>query len=426
MRNIAYDAFDDVSTITTVTISPDNLYYDLINNDNGAFLLDKQKSSIIKFFGNPQITSLTIPEIVFEIGADAFKSFNIKELSLPKSLKRIKSRAFYECQNLETVKLNPESSDIVIEASAFSMCTSLVSFDLSHVTDLLTDVFKGCTKLSDIVSNLDHLTFLGSGCFAGTAIVNITMPDIVSSLEYEEFSGCTSLENVEIIGDIKISAYAFKGCSNLKQIIFHGTIQSLDDANAFTGVDSLKTIYYCSKEAASKPSIQSVVPSSVQVYVISSYPKRRKFFGLSVTYLSDDSCPYLNEDPVPTQTPSPLPTPTKEPVPDPTQTPSPLSTPTKESIPDPTQSSKPTPKPTKSAKPTPKPTDEQSNADSGTAKKQNWFQMHKTLVIIVAVSVAALIIIAVVVFVLLRSTKTKMNETLSDSLLSDMVERPIV
>lgn len=73
----------------------------------------------------------------------------IREIILPGTLTFVGHRAFYRCAYLSSVTL--PASLTFLSDEAFSGCVRLTSVDLSHVTSLGVQVFRGCSSLSDVV-----------------------------------------------------------------------------------------------------------------------------------------------------------------------------------------------------------------------------------------------------------------------------------
>ena len=160
--------------------------------------------------------------------------------------------AFRENENVKTVKL--PSSVTAIERGVFSGCTSLTEITIpSSVTYIESETFSGCTSLSKITIP-SSVTNIGKEAFAGTKwlsdkqkanpyvvingilidvskagtnlnipatvkeiscdipknVVSVTLPSSITSIGDGAFSGCTSLETIEIpetVESMKISSF---------------------------------------------------------------------------------------------------------------------------------------------------------------------------------------------------------------------------
>lgn len=82
--------------------------------------------------------------------ANAFyECSGLREVVLPDTLTAIGHRAFFRCAHLASAALPASVTSLSDEA--FSGCVRLTSVDLSHVTSLGVQVFRGCSSLSDVV-----------------------------------------------------------------------------------------------------------------------------------------------------------------------------------------------------------------------------------------------------------------------------------
>ena len=124
-------------------------------------------------FGNckDNLTSVTIPGSVKEIGMKAFAKQDNLETVIINGSTIIDVQAFYLCPKLKTVVINEGTE--YIYAGAFSMCFSLESVTIADtVTKILGDVFANCTKLKTITIPAS-VEIIGGGCFVGSGFTDI-------------------------------------------------------------------------------------------------------------------------------------------------------------------------------------------------------------------------------------------------------------
>ena len=109
------------------------------------------------------------------------------------------------------------------------------------VTTIGWNAFSGCTSLESVaISN--RVTHIGRGVFSSTSLKNVTIPDSVTSIDEHAFSGCTSLESVIIPDSVTyIDEHAFSGCTSLESVIIPDSVTYIDE-DAFSGCTSLKTV----------------------------------------------------------------------------------------------------------------------------------------------------------------------------------------
>lgn len=230
-------------------------------------------------------------------GIDYLGNKDIKEISLPGTIKKIADRTFMNCNNLQTVKLGEGISYVseemfynctalqnvslpnslqYISTTAFRGCTSLKSIQLPESLDSLGDyVFLDCESLSNIVLP-KSLHAIGHSCFSGCnelstikvspanpyfstdgkAIFNkdktvlyttipltsYNIPSTVRELESYAFSAQTDMTSITMPeGLTSIGRSAFSSCYKLEQLVIPSTVRSID-AGAFHGCSALNKI----------------------------------------------------------------------------------------------------------------------------------------------------------------------------------------
>ena len=209
---------------------------------------------------------------------------SLVNVDIPNSVQTIKDSAFSGCTSLQKIVF--PSSSTCIEVNAFRDCRSLVNVDIPNSVQTIKDsAFSGCAALQKIFFP-NNLTEIGQFAFHGTGLQKVT---ISSSVNYigehafcntpiDEFSVSegnkkylsvegvllcinTEKEDVEstfillkyppkkdltsyiIDNDItSIDCCAFKGASNLVEIIMHDNIYSFGAEQTFTLCKSLKEI----------------------------------------------------------------------------------------------------------------------------------------------------------------------------------------
>lgn len=161
------------------------------------------------------INSVVIGSGVTSIGSNAFNQENISSVSIPDTVTRIGSYAFYYCQNLTSVTLPDSVTEI--GAKAFSQCEALTSINIpAGVTQIPSYAFAYCTALTS-VSIPDGLTQIGSYAFSDCrALTSITIPAGVTLIDSYAFASCSGLTSAHFRGAPPAIGYnAFQSCSKL-------------------------------------------------------------------------------------------------------------------------------------------------------------------------------------------------------------------
>ncbi|MBR0410354.1 MAG: leucine-rich repeat protein [Eubacterium sp.] len=174
-------------------------------------------------FVNTGIKKITIPasfesgglgapfeEVTFEDGIKAIPdrcfedNFTLKKVVLPDSVESIGKYAFDDCSALETISF---SSDLkTIGFAAFYKCKSLRTLVLPPLLETLSGcAFEGCTSLE-----------------------KVTLPDRIALIDGNTFLGCSALKEVIMPKGIKeIGTSVFKGCESLEEIYLPEGLESM-------------------------------------------------------------------------------------------------------------------------------------------------------------------------------------------------------
>lgn len=116
VHKIGMCSFSGCNNLKSITISPDNIYYDSRNNCNA--IIDTKTNELISAcsttvipssveeigsfaFSTEDVDSIFVPDGVKEIHFDAFDSRKIRTISIPETIKEIAFRSFIRCPNLE-------------------------------------------------------------------------------------------------------------------------------------------------------------------------------------------------------------------------------------------------------------------------------------------------------------------------------------
>jgi len=293
VTSINTNAFNQCTSLSSIIIDAANTVYDSRKNCN-AIIESNSNTLILGCNGS------FIPEGVMIIGTAAFdNAVDIKEITIPYSVKEIGYQAFAFCNALTDVTvlnetppvLNsssftvnnltlhvpsgykgvykstdgwkdfkeiveiPAPSPVIIfaDSNVKALCvenwdtngdSELSEAEAAAVTDL-GQVFKGNTQITafDELQYFTGLTSIKESAFFGCSnLVSINLPDNITAISSEAFKGCISLKsvfvpnNVTIIGD-----YVFDSCSSLTSIEISNSVKEIGE-QAFWDCTSLKSI----------------------------------------------------------------------------------------------------------------------------------------------------------------------------------------
>ena len=194
------------------------------------------------FYNASNIQTLEIPSSVIEIRGEAFAYMsNLTHISLPEGLKEIRGGAFKYDYNLTNVKL-PSTLEY-LGGSAFSHCSSITEITIpKKVTEINGATFEYMTSLRTINMH-EGITYIHGEVFVGdTNLNNVKLPSKITEIKGSTFENCSSLTSIEIPeGVTRIGGHAFYGCSSLSYVYVPRTLTEIG-SSAFRQCYSLRSI----------------------------------------------------------------------------------------------------------------------------------------------------------------------------------------
>ena len=173
---------------------------------------------------------------VTSIGYGAFYNNKyVKNVTLPDSVKTIKSNAFRGCKKLKSIKLSKNLTKV--KSYAFQECTSLkkISFP-AKVDEVGGGCFKGCTSL-ETVSYSDNTKLVTMNCFNGCKSLKSFDFNGIEEIDMEAFAGCVSLKGeLNLANVVEVERLAFDGCSGITGVTFSDSLQILGSKYSYDEV----------------------------------------------------------------------------------------------------------------------------------------------------------------------------------------------
>jgi hypothetical protein len=192
--------------------------------------------------GNVVILSTYKGYPVISIGDDAFSaSFSMESVTIPNSVTSIGDDAFYSCGSLPSVTIPNSVTNIGIDA--FSGCEGLTSISVSANNPVYSGV-------NGVLFDKNQATLVE---FPGGLGGSYTVPNSVTNIGIDAFSGCYNLTSVTIGNSVtSIGDVAFGYCSRLTSVTIPNSVTNIGD-DAFYVCSGLTSI----NVSASNPAYSS-------------------------------------------------------------------------------------------------------------------------------------------------------------------------
>lgn len=308
-----------VYRITDTGVAVNNLAID--NDLNGIVYVPEEvqygsttyKVTGIDYLGNRDIKEISLPGTIKKIANQTFMNCkNLQTVWLGEGISYVSNEMFYNCTALQNVSL-PNSLQYIGNL-AFGVCTSLKSLQLPEALDSLgARVFSGCESLSNIELP-ESLHAIGPLCFYGCkelstikvnpanpyfstdgkAIFNkdktvlyttipltsYNVPSTVRELKHHAFSNQKDITSITLPeGLVNIGSNAFEFCSKLEHLVIPSTVDSIGisafyDCSALQQINIPQGIKYLDDAVLAHTGIMKLdIPSSV------NYIGERAFYG---------------------------------------------------------------------------------------------------------------------------------------------------
>ena len=188
---------------------------------------------------------------VTTIGTDAFLGLNITSVTIPGSVTEIGANAFAGCTNLTSVTYGGDWSNLTIQSGnpAVQDAANEQLFDFEFIlnnTAVVVNNYKCKGTAADVTIPSRYkgkpVTMIDHAAFHNSAVTSVTIPDSVTSIHDSAFAYCSSLTNISIPNSVTaIGSFAFERCTKLESITLPSSLSTIQ-SYAFYNCENLKTI----------------------------------------------------------------------------------------------------------------------------------------------------------------------------------------
>ena len=193
------------------------------------------------FYKSKLSANITLPQKVMTIGTYAFSGVSaLSEVSMPDSVQTIGTKAF------------DSNVSVTIYYRLGEICNDLFKGQLvkgifvgDEIYSIGNNAFANCTNLAEL-SLPDTISTVGSGCFASSNNIVLTIRTVDGKIDNEVFRGKLSTISTINLDNSNIGDYAFADNVNLKNVTISSTseiatITSVGD-HSFEGCTSLSKL----------------------------------------------------------------------------------------------------------------------------------------------------------------------------------------
>ena len=210
-------AFDECPVLRQITVHPDNAAY----CDVDGVLYTKDMTCLMALPTAIEGT-YAVPAGVTVIAENGVCGSNLSGISLPETLTTIEDDAFRGSLRLTSITVPQSVASVGVRA--FADCTSLTGAELRN-TVVSDQMFRNCTALTHI-DLPETITRIGSNAFTESGLIQVTVPASVTTVGNGAFFNCPQLQSATI-GSSNVSPSMFSSCPSLTAVHILGTTASI-------------------------------------------------------------------------------------------------------------------------------------------------------------------------------------------------------
>lgn len=198
------------------------------------------------FYNCNELTTVKLNENLETVGLKAFKGSGLKEINIPSNLKNIGYAAF-NSNALETVELPSDYTNLDIQMFS-PLAPWLTKLDYNNTGLCIVNgvLIYNQDVNTDEVELPKHVKIIGKRAFYDNELITITFNEGLEIIKQEAFSGCNQLEELNFPESLReIDFRAFYNTNSVDYIKFEGNglnIENIEN-NAFE-VCGVNTIYW--------------------------------------------------------------------------------------------------------------------------------------------------------------------------------------
>ena len=158
--------------------------------------------------GCKNLTDVTLPASLTEIGDNAFTSTGLSKISIPSSVKSIGNSAFADCLQLTEANYAGTTAPL-LGKNVFKNCTSLCKVSgINSLTIIPEGLFDGCSAMTMTPHEFGDITAIADYAFRGTAIVSMNLCGAKNIGKFA-FAEISTLTEISLDADVNLGIGVF-------------------------------------------------------------------------------------------------------------------------------------------------------------------------------------------------------------------------
>ncbi|MBO7082497.1 MAG: leucine-rich repeat protein [Bacteroidales bacterium] len=201
---------------------------------------DNYESDVLSNIGN--IKNISIPDSVRVIKEYAFSNVEkLDSIFIPKSIVSIGDDVFSGCVNLSSIVVDPnnpvydsrDNCNAIVKTKENKMIAGCRNTIIPKTVTSLDGAFAGMRWLKKIVIP-DNIVEIGDGSFfACENLKTVILPDSVEIIGLNAFGGCVKLDKIKLPNSLKvIGVCAFSECDSLREIYIPKNVNYIASGNS--------------------------------------------------------------------------------------------------------------------------------------------------------------------------------------------------
>lgn len=187
------------------------------------------------FLNCKKLKKVTLPKNCTSLPDEFFKGCQKLDIELPLEITTLGNEVFANCHKLSSFP----KQITTFGTNCFKNCRNLTHASINpNVTFLSDGMFDGCTNLHTITCSNASLP-IGKKCFRNCKSLT-QIPDFVTSYNDRAFENCTALTTIDIKNN-QVPFSCFRGCSNITTINNQHEIYKIGNF-AFSGCKSIEAL----------------------------------------------------------------------------------------------------------------------------------------------------------------------------------------